>query len=909
MLSGKISNKNTEINEEKNDIDYSQLDLSALKKIAGGIFSKGDPNAQYELGLCYAEGRKGAEDEDWKNSKKWFKKAADQDHAEAQAALAMVYLAHCKELERFNKKLLQKNFEQFIYWIDKAFKNDGYFAQFVYSMKYMRRYPAIDDCELETQRFMMNKRNEDYELAFNLTQQLLRNINNFGQHISRFELSQYVIYEALGSFYLLGVRVKRDITLALDFYLKARSVTLPEEIMTANLNFGFLFNYPISFVGGSSNNFFYNYEKVDGPVSIHATWDNFHILPAEIAEIDKLSNFMKQNDFDNLGCYYLSVYEKKHEEKENNPGAKAVEYLELAAAKNFSNSQYQLYRCYKLGLAGIKQDPIKACELLKKASRDNTEAIFELGTVYETGYGTIKIDFAEAMQCYLSAEIKHHIKASNAIDKLVKRQPSLASLAYKQQALNGNSSAQVNYGLLCLEEKNEKEAIKWFQKAVAQDNLDAYYHLAEYYEKSLDYFESAKYYRLAVAKGHANAKAALNNLYKQHILPILKSDNTLLSLNLQHINLEESDLLILTEILKTNTTLTQLDLRNTRIIRSHVDKLAGALKNRSIQLEILCSGGTVLVSAASPSSVLSSSSHSKNINNSNDDKISFSVALTIQYSEIKFGKEIGSGSFGVVYRGEWRKTPVAIKELRGNLQEDALIEFKNEVSIMEKLHSERLVRLYGVCLSPKYHLVMEYMSGGNLYNLLRGSKTLEWKICYQIVMDIACGLLFLHKENVLHRDIKSLNVLLDENFRAKLTDFGMSRIRKEATSIATTSDIVGTIPWMAPELFGPEPKYTKKSDIYSFGLTIWEVIARKRPFANAIPQAIPNLVCKGEREVIPSECPKRMTDLIQLCWKEKARDRPTIEEVIAHLEEETEASELSLRSGYLGNLATMKKYS
>src|SRR6185437_8723456 len=100
-------------------------------------------------------------------------------------------------------------------------------------------------------------------------------------------------------------------------------------------------------------------------------------------------------------------------------------------------------------------------------------------------------------------------------------------------------------------------------------------------------------------------------------------------------------------------------------------------------------------------------------------------------------------------------------------------------------------------------------------------------------VDMASGLAYLHSRSILHRDVKSLNVLLDDYGKAKLTDFGLSRTKDETKSkdLLSTKQAVGTIQWMAPELFSRNPNYTQKSDIYSFGMTLWELVARRIPYA------------------------------------------------------------------------------
>ncbi len=175
----------------------------------------------------------------------------------------------------------------------------------------------------------------------------------------------------------------------------------------------------------------------------------------------------------------------------------------------------------------------------------------------------------------------------------------------------------------------------------------------------------------------------------------------------------------------------------------------------------------------------------------------------IPFSDVQFGVRLGAGSYGTVHQGLWKQMPVAIKEIRGTLNAETQRDFNTEAEVMVRANSTRVVRLWGVAEEPqRIALVMELMPYGSLNQLLHNGQALDWKIRYQISEDIAHGLLLLHGDGILHRDLKSDNVLLDDRFRAKLSDFGLAKIKSTARSSSNRGGLsLGTEGWMAPELF------------------------------------------------------------------------------------------------------------
>ncbi len=268
-------------------------------------------------------------------------------------------------------------------------------------------------------------------------------------------------------------------------------------------------------------------------------------------------------------------------------------------------------------------------------------------------------------------------------------------------------------------------------------------------------------------------------------------------------------------------------------------------------------------------------------------ELKFSIEL--KYEEIEFGNpkiKLGEGAYGIVYKARYRNNPVAVKQLKmSHPSSDSLKEFQKEMAVMANLRCPQVVQFYGVYFKPAPGIVMQYMSRCSLYQVIHsGQPPLSWTVRLKIARDITCGLSFLHQENVIHRDLKSLNVLLNEEMQAKLTDFGLAKIKKETVSLSKEKP-VGTLLWMAPELFKRGNSCTQKSDVYSLGITLWELAAYKRPFDDAKNDAIAkDWIEKGQREPIPSDCPPKLAKAITWCWDGEAAKRPSAQEVLELLE-------------------------
>jgi sterile alpha motif and leucine zipper-containing kinase AZK len=265
--------------------------------------------------------------------------------------------------------------------------------------------------------------------------------------------------------------------------------------------------------------------------------------------------------------------------------------------------------------------------------------------------------------------------------------------------------------------------------------------------------------------------------------------------------------------------------------------------------------------------------------------------IKIPYNDLKLHEEIGSGAFGTVYRGTWLSThyTVAVKKLQLNHSlKDVENAFLKELRLLHNLRGPHIVTFLGACMEEgKYALVMEYMSLGSLYKILHMDKLeLEWTERLSIALQAATGVNYLHQlpEPILHRDIKSLNFLLEktyEGYGVKVCDFGVARLRNETTRLTgVTSKTATTLPWTAPEVLNLQG-HTEKSDIYSLGIVYWELATCKIPYADYADAVVYQCVLAGKRLQEPLEnTPPNFRTIIEQCWAHNPCDRPNGTELI-----------------------------
>lgn len=213
----------------------------------------------------------------------------------------------------------------------------------------------------------------------------------------------------------------------------------------------------------------------------------------------------------------------------------------------------------------------------------------------------------------------------------------------------------------------------------------------------------------------------------------------------------------------------------------------------------------------------------------------------INFSDLRMQKKVGEGAYGVVYQALWRKTECAVKQLKTDAllsNSPQLEEFRREAELMGQLKHPNVIQTLGVVTHPKHPLciVTEFFPVGSLWGLLASHppSEIDPDLKLHVAKDIAKGMIYLHEEGIVHRDLAARNILLTEDYRAKITDFGMSRTLTPDQEENATKSEVGPLKWMAPESISNR-LFSKKSDSWMFGVVMYEMIAHELPYGDMDP--------------------------------------------------------------------------
>lgn len=279
-----------------------------------------------------------------------------------------------------------------------------------------------------------------------------------------------------------------------------------------------------------------------------------------------------------------------------------------------------------------------------------------------------------------------------------------------------------------------------------------------------------------------------------------------------------------------------------------------------------------------------------------DRRASRILAMEIDDRDIDWyeDKPFARGSFGAVFRVKYERRVVVAKivDLRDvppKALEATKKEFRNEVALMGEIRSQNTVHILGSVTRPTdLVIIMEYCDGGDLRSRLDGA--LQGEVQFDkdaqtnMLLDIAFGMRYLHgrPSQIIHRDLKSLNVLIDRDGAGKVADFGMSRSNSMSSSMsAGGASGIGTYAWTAPEVLDDGMSaLSVKADVYAFGIIIWECLTYQRPWDGlTVPQII-KAIAKGQRPEVNNAMDKELRALMESCWAEDPKDRPHFTDIV-----------------------------
>ncbi|KAK6123471.1 hypothetical protein DH2020_042792 [Rehmannia glutinosa] len=264
-------------------------------------------------------------------------------------------------------------------------------------------------------------------------------------------------------------------------------------------------------------------------------------------------------------------------------------------------------------------------------------------------------------------------------------------------------------------------------------------------------------------------------------------------------------------------------------------------------------------------------------------------------SQLYIGNKFASGRHSRIYRGVYKQRDVAIKlisqpEEDGDLAAFLEKQFTSEVALLFRLRHPNIISFIAACKKPPvFCIITEYYPGGSLRKYLHQQEpySLPLNLVLKLALDIARGMQYLHAQGILHRDLKSENLLLDEDMCVKVADFGISCLESQCGSAKGSRNL----PLDGSGNDKGKTPY-EKVDVYSFGIVLWELLTALTPFDDMTPEQAAFAVCqKNARPPLPSSCPTAFRRLIHRCWSSNPDKRPQFDEIVSVLERYAESLE------------------
>ncbi|KAK7590252.1 hypothetical protein V9T40_001865 [Parthenolecanium corni] len=263
----------------------------------------------------------------------------------------------------------------------------------------------------------------------------------------------------------------------------------------------------------------------------------------------------------------------------------------------------------------------------------------------------------------------------------------------------------------------------------------------------------------------------------------------------------------------------------------------------------------------------------------------------IRSNQVEIQCRIGSGSFGTVYKAQWHG-PVAIKTLNVTDPTPAQLQaFKNEVAVLRKTRHANILLFMGVIRKPNLAIVTQWCEGSSLYRCLHvHEKRFDVQHIIEITRQTAQGMDYLHAKNIIHRDLKSNNIFFNDMV-VKIGDFGLATVKTRWSGGQQYHQPSGSILWMAPEVIRmkDENPYSFQSDVYAFGIVLYEVLSGQLPYTNInCKDQILFMVGRGylkpDVSKIPPETPKVLQRMMEDCIKYNRDERPQFRHILSSVE-------------------------